>query len=83
MYLLNFNLHEYFQKTFYFSLIKHFSFWPKKKKKVFVKVYVADSEMSGTQKYFFQGTHSVVYKLSACMSYKHVTDFTQQIFTKH
>lgn len=55
----------------------------KKKKKVFVKVYVADSEMSGTQKYFFQGTHSVVYKLSACMSYKHVTDFTQQIFTKH
>ena len=54
-----------------------------KKKKVFVKIYVADSEMSGTQKYFFQGTHSVVYKLSACMSYKHVTDFTQQIFTKY
>ena len=31
MHLLNFNLHEYFQKTLYFILIKQFLFWQKKK----------------------------------------------------
>ena len=88
MHLLNFNLHEYFQKTLYFILIKQFLFWQKKKpktktKNLLVQIYVANSEMSGIQKYFFQRTPILVYKLSTCMSYKHMTYFTQQIFTKH
>ena len=52
MYLLNFNLHEYFQKNMCFIIIKHVLFWPRKKKNLLVQLYVANSEMSGIQKYF-------------------------------
>lgn len=82
MYLLNFNLHEYFQKNFYFILSSSIFHPGPKKKRSTCKIYVADSEMSGIQKYFFMNC-TAIYKLSACMSYKHVTNFTQQIFTKH